>query len=153
VQHGAVGRVGVDFAAAQDVDGSWRVYALEMNLRKGGTTHPYCALRNLVPGRYDAVAGAWRADGDGSARSYLCNDNLLDERWMALTPADAIDALECAGLGFNRETGTGVVPHMLPGLAIDGRIGATAIGRSTDEAAGLLQRFTATLHTATMSAS
>ena len=141
LRHGAVGRVGVDFAAAQDPDGSWRVYALEMNLRKGGTTHPYCVLRNLIPGRYDAHAGAWRADADGATRSYVCNDNLLDERWMALTPSDAIAALERAELCYDRDTRVGVVPHMLPGLAIDGRIGATAIGRTADEAAELLAAF------------
>jgi hypothetical protein len=30
--------------------GRWNLYTLEVNLRKGGTTHPYAALRNLVPG-------------------------------------------------------------------------------------------------------
>lgn len=43
----------IDFAAAQDATGRWSDYALEINLRKGGTTHPYAALRNLVSGRYD----------------------------------------------------------------------------------------------------
>jgi hypothetical protein len=47
----------VDFAAAGDADGRWQVFALEVNLRKGGTTHPYTVLRNLVPGRYDSEHG------------------------------------------------------------------------------------------------
>ena len=55
---GVVGRASVDFAAALDASGAWSVHALEVNLRKGGTTHPYSALRNLVPGRYDEDAGA-----------------------------------------------------------------------------------------------
>ena len=38
--------------------GTWSVHALEVNLRKGGTTHPYAALRNLVPGRYDDDGGS-----------------------------------------------------------------------------------------------
>ncbi|MGH6693624.1 MAG: hypothetical protein ACREF4_23400 [Gammaproteobacteria bacterium] len=62
---GVTGRAAIDFAAARDESGRWSLYALEVNLRKGGTTHPYSALRNLVPGRYDAVAGQWVAQ-DGN---------------------------------------------------------------------------------------
>ena len=51
--HGVLGRVSIDFAAASDGGRCWHLHALEVNLRKGGTTHPYAVLRNLVPGRYD----------------------------------------------------------------------------------------------------
>jgi hypothetical protein len=64
---GVVGRLSVDFAAAGDGAGGWQVFALEVNLRKGGTTHPFTVLRNLVPGRYDADAGHW-VSADGTAR-------------------------------------------------------------------------------------
>jgi hypothetical protein len=40
-------------------------------------------------------------------------------------------------LQFDITKGTGVVLHMLSGLAIDGRMGLTAIGRSTEEAGDL----------------
>jgi hypothetical protein len=42
-----------------------------------------------------------------------------------------------AGLEFDRRTGTGVVLHMLSGLAVDGRLGLTAIGRTRPQAARL----------------
>jgi hypothetical protein len=42
-----------------------------------------------------------------------------------------------AGLQFDHRTGTGVVLHMLSGLAIDGRFGLTAIGRTPEQAAEL----------------
>ena len=45
---GALGRFSLDFAVVL-TPGGWRVAALEINLRKGGTTHPYTCLRNLVP--------------------------------------------------------------------------------------------------------
>ena len=83
---GVVGRASIDFAAACDATGAWGVHALEVNLRKGGTTHPYAALRNLVPGRYDEDAGGWIAD-DGSERSYWSTDNLVDPAWHGLRPA------------------------------------------------------------------
>jgi len=130
---GAIGRFSVDFVAAASADGPWDVYAIEVNLRKGGTTHPYSALRNLVPGRYDAAAGQWIAQ-DGTTRAYSSTDNLVDESWLGLPPADVIRAVRDAGLQFDTATGTGTVLHMLSGLAIDGRFGLTAIAPTPAEA-------------------
>ena len=130
---GAIGRFSVDFVVAADRPGDWRVYALEINLRKGGTTHPYAALRNIVPGRYDPGLGRWITD-DGGTRCYSATDNLVDPAWAGLAPARVIAAVAEAGLQFDPESGTGVVLHMLSGLAIDGRFGLTAIGKSPDEA-------------------
>jgi hypothetical protein len=42
-----------------------------------------------------------------------------------------------AGLKFDSRTGTGVVLHMLSCLAIDGRLGLTALGTSPEHAAKL----------------
>ena len=55
-RQGAVGRFALDFAAVRS-GGAWTVSGPEINLRKGGTTHPYACLRNLAPRRYDAAAG------------------------------------------------------------------------------------------------
>jgi hypothetical protein len=131
---GVVGRLSVDFAVASDEAGGWQVFALEVNLRKGGTTHPFVVLRNLVPGRYEADAGQWVA-ADGTARSYWSTDNLVDPGWLGLPPATVIKAVTGAGLQFDYRTGTGVVLHMLSCLAIDGRFGLTAIGRTPEQAA------------------
>lgn len=136
---GAVGRLSVDFAAARGGDGTWRVYALEVNLRKGGTTHPYASLRNHVPGRYDGEAGRWVAT-DGSARSYRSTDNLVDATWVGLPPATVVEALRARGLHFDHRKGTGVVLHMLSCLAVDGRFGLTAIGRDPAHAAELFDQ-------------
>jgi hypothetical protein len=140
---GAVGRFGLDFVATRSPGGRWDVYALEVNLRKGGTTHPFAALQALTSGRYDVAAGAWGCE-DGSRRCYEATDNLLDPEWLGRSAGDVIRAVAAAGLEFDRETGTGVVLHMLSGLAIDGRLGLTAIGRSRSHAARL--------HAATVSA-
>lgn len=123
---GALGRFSVDFVAADDGTGTWSIYAIEVNLRKGGTTHTYTALRNLVPGGYDVDAGRWVAE-DGSTRAYSGTDNLIDPAWFGLPIPDVIEAVADAGIGFDHRTGTGVVLHMLSGLAIDGRMGLTAI--------------------------
>ena len=137
-RRGVIGRASVDFAAARDAAGRWEVYALEMNLRKGGTTHPYSALRNLVPGRYDPEAARWVAV-DGSERAYWSTDNLVDPAWRGLPPGAVIDHVAAAGLQFDPDAGTGVVLHMLSCLAIDGRLGLTAIGRSPEHAEELYE--------------
>ncbi|TMI83116.1 MAG: ATP-grasp domain-containing protein, partial [Bacteroidetes bacterium] len=49
---GAVGRFAVDFISVQQDDGSWQHYAIEINLRKGGTTHPFLMLQFLTDGKY-----------------------------------------------------------------------------------------------------
>jgi hypothetical protein len=137
VERGALGRIAIDFACAERSDGSWRVAALEINLRKGGTTHPYTALRNLVAGRYDGTTATWVSDADGSPRSYVASDNLVEPLLTGCPPGDVIDAVRRAQLSFDPDTGTGVVLHMLSCLAIDGRFGLTAIGRDSDHAAAL----------------
>jgi len=134
---GALGRFSVDFvASAAAEDGAWQVHALEINLRKGGTTHPYAALRNVAPGRYEPESGRWLT-ADGSTRCYSATDNLVDPAWVGLAPTAVIKAVAGAGLQFDPERGTGVILHMLSGLAIDGRFGLTAIAETPDEAARL----------------
>jgi hypothetical protein len=125
--------------AARDVDGEWGLHALEINLRKGGTTHPYAALRNLVPGRYDRDTGRWVVDDDGSERAYRATDNVVDPGWVGRSPQSVIDAVREAGLQFDPARGTGVVLHMLSCMAVDGRFGATAIGTSRAHAGDLFE--------------
>lgn len=131
---GATGRCSADFATARGPAGNWAVYALEINLRKGGTTHPYAALRNLVPGHYDPATGRWVTAHDGSARAYRATDNVVDPSWTGRPPTSVIAAIADAGLQFDPKQGTGVVLHMLSCLAVDGRFGATAIGANREHA-------------------
>jgi hypothetical protein len=131
-EHQVRGMVSIDFVAARDRGQPWRLYALEVNLRRGGTTAPIIVLSSLLPGSYDGY-GRWRLP-DGSARYYCATDHLGDPRWTGLPPGQVIDGVRSAGLEFDRRSGTGVVLHMLSGIAIDGRLGMTAVGRSAQEA-------------------
>jgi hypothetical protein len=132
---GASGRFSLDFVVARDdtPGAEPRIFGLEINLRKGGTTHPYAALRNVVPGRYEVDPGRWVAT-DGSERAYSATDNLQDDAWTDLEPTAVIAAVAHAGLEFDTTAGSGVILHMLSGLAIDGRFGLTAIARTREEA-------------------
>jgi hypothetical protein len=50
------GRFAVDFARVRQ-NGRWKPHALEINLRLGGTTHPFFALQALTDGVYDPLSG------------------------------------------------------------------------------------------------
>lgn len=132
-QRGALGRVGIDFVTARSQDGPWSTYAIEINLRKPGTTHPYSVLRHLAPGNYDKDTGCY-TDDTGRQKFYVATDNLIEENWTGISEADVLAALSRSGLVFDPSTRVGVVPHMLSCLAIDGRFGITAIGDSAEHA-------------------
>jgi hypothetical protein len=132
-REGVRGRFSVDFVGVCR-EGRWDMYAIEINLRKGGTTHPFDTTRFLTGGTYDPGSGSYRAL-DGDLRYYLATDNLVDPDWRRLDPARVLQAIRDAECGFASAEGVGVVPHLLTGLPVDGRFGLTAIGRSRDEAA------------------
>jgi len=52
-REGVLGRFAIDFVVVRSGDDSWTPYAIELNLRKGGTTHPFLTLQFLTDGRYD----------------------------------------------------------------------------------------------------
>jgi hypothetical protein len=134
---GVLGRLGIDFVATRG-PGGWSLFGLEINLRKGGTTHPFAVLRHLVRGNHDPATGALRKPG-GPAKYYCASDNLVDPAWTGLAPGAVIKAVDTAGLTFDRARGSGVVLHMLSCLAVDGRFGLTAIGDSPEQAADLYE--------------
>ena len=111
-------------------------HAIEINLRKPGTTHPYSVLRHLAPGVYDPDTGLY-TDETGRQKFYFASDNLVEETWTGLPEGEVIAMFERAGLTFDAESRTGVVPHMLSCLALDGRFGLTAVGDSPEQAEDL----------------
>jgi PGM1 C-terminal domain len=131
-REGVIGRASVDFATVPGEDG-WRSYALEVNLRCGGTTHPLFALTSLTDGAYDPLAGEWRTRL-GDIKHYAATDYLDSPAYQSLTPDDLLDVVAERDLGWDGETETGVVLHMVSALAVAGRIGLTAIGDTLDEA-------------------
>jgi hypothetical protein len=140
---GARGRFAVDFAATRK-DGRWSLFALEINLRKGGTTHPYGVTRIVTGGHYEPERSRFVCP-DGSGRCYAATDNLLDEDWKDRDPDEVRRRLVAAGVDFDCESAIGVIPHLLDCLPIDGRMGYTAIGRSWREVAALERRIEAAL--------
>jgi len=131
-REGVIGRAAVDFAAVRR-DGEWEPYALEINLRCGGTTHPLFALTSLTDGAYDPLAAEYRTRM-GDLKHYAATDHLDSDAYRALTPDDLLDVVAERGLGWDGEREVGVVLHMVSAIAVAGRIGLTAVGDTLEEA-------------------
>jgi hypothetical protein len=137
-REGVIGRFAVDFVTVRCADG-WEPYAVEINLRNGGTSHPVFTLQALTDGQYEPDAGTFRS-ARGEPKYYLATDDLERAEYAALTPDDLLDLTEAEGVGWDDERQTGVALHMVSALAVAGRVGLTAIGNSPTEATELYRR-------------
>lgn len=130
---GVLGRFAVDFVVVQDESGAWTPYAIELNLRKGGTTHPFLTLQFLTDGTYDGERGVFLTRG-GTSKHLIATDHLEDDRLKGLTVTDLFDIVVSHGLHFDQSRRTGVVFHMMSCLTECGRIGLTAVGDDPEDA-------------------
>lgn len=139
-KEGVVGRFALDFLVVKREDDSWEPYAIEINLRKGGTTHPFLALQYLTDGVYDAETGVFKT-ALGHEKFYVATDALKEESFHALTPEDVFDLVSNHRLHYDHTKQTGIVLHMISPIAATGKVGLTAIENSPEAAEALYQRF------------
>ncbi len=137
-EKGVLGRFGVDFISVKEGD-AWRHVAIEINLRKGGTTHPFQMLQFLTDGRYDTDTGLFLTPS-GRPRCYYASDNLESERYRGLTPYDLIDIAVLNDLHFHATTGEGVAFHLIGALSEFGKLGIVCIGETQARADALYRR-------------
>ncbi|MBV9961424.1 MAG: ATP-grasp domain-containing protein [Parafilimonas sp.] len=130
---GALGRFAVDFVSVKQSDNSWKHYAIEINLRKGGTTHPYLMLQFLTDGKYNAETGEYTT-GTGNKRFYFASDNVTSKKYIGLTPHDLIDIAMFHSLMYDGATQEGVMFHLIGALSEHGKLGMVCIGRSPESA-------------------
>jgi len=136
---GAIERYSVDFVAVHQPDSSgvpWDLQAIEINLRKGGTTHPFMTLKYLTNGRYDFSTGLFYSH-QGRDKYYIASDNLQKERYRGLLPNDLMDIIAHHRLHFDGSTRTGTVFHLMGALSEFGKLGLTSIGDSLQQAEDL----------------
>ncbi|MDO3639096.1 peptide ligase PGM1-related protein [Mycolicibacterium arseniciresistens] len=143
-QLGVLGRFAVDFVVVQDADGAWTPYAIELNLRKGGTTHPFLTLQFLTDGHYDGERGVYLTPS-GSSKYLVATDHFEDDSLRALTVDDLFDIVVNHGLHFDQSRRTGVVFHMISCLTECGRVGLTAVGDNPEDARRIYEEAQAVL--------
>jgi PGM1 C-terminal domain/ATP-grasp domain len=148
-RRGVVSRFGVDFMVVRDGPAdAWRTLALEINLRLGGTTHPFLALRLLTGGELDEGTGQYLS-ASGRAKFYRATDNLYSPRYRGLLPEDLIEILTINRLGFDQPRESGVLFHLIGAVSQYGKLGMTVVGNSHLEVEGLYDRTLAVLESET----
>jgi hypothetical protein len=138
-REGVLGRFAVDFVVVRTEDGTWAPYAIEINLRKGGTTHPFLTLQFLTDGYYDETLGVFFTR-DGREKHLVATDHLESPDLRALTIDDLFDIVARHGLHYDQAKQAGVVFHMISSLTEHGRVGLTAVGDTRDEAQATYRR-------------
>lgn len=140
-KEGVLGRFSIDFISVKEKDArpddlvgrGWKHYALEINLRKGGTTHPFLMLQFLTDGHYDETTGLFQTPNK-QPLYYYASDNVQDDAYRGLTPRDLIDIAMFHGLHFDGAAQKGVMFHMISSLSQYGKMGIVCIGSSPEEA-------------------
>ena len=120
---GVVSRFSIDFLAYPTDAGPWRLLALEINLRMGGTTHPFLALKFLTAGQLEPRTGLFRSPG-GLPKYYRATDNLGSEAYRGLLPEDLIDIVTVNRLHYDHGSETGVLFHIMGALSEFGKGGS-----------------------------
>ena len=132
---GVGGSFGIDFLVVPGGD----VYLSEINLRMGGTTHPYWMARLATGATYDGATGEL-VGPTGRPVRYVASDNLKAAHLAELTPADVIERVDAAGLAFDPSTGTGAALHLLGAVPGYGKMGTTCVAETVEEADDLYRR-------------
>lgn len=127
-EQGVIGRFSIDFVSVRTGAG-WRHWAIEINLRKGGTTLPYQMLQFLTDGSYQAAEAAFRTPL-GQPRCYYATDNLVNPAYRRLVPQDLIDLLVEHRLHFDQTRQQGLVFNLIGALSEYGKLGLVCIAET-----------------------
>jgi hypothetical protein len=144
-REGVLGRFALDFVVVRDEAGRWEPYAIEINLRKGGTTHPFLTLQFLTDGRYDHEAGLFTTPR-GEQKCFVASDHEASPHYRVFTPDDLFDIVARHNLHFDMSRQKGVVLHMLAALGDHGSMGLTAVGDTHAKADSLYKRAVEVFH-------
>ncbi|MEX2587160.1 MAG: peptide ligase PGM1-related protein [Actinomycetota bacterium] len=135
---GVVGRASMDFIVVLGEQG-WEPYGIELNLRQGGTTHPFLTLQFLTDGRYVAAQAAFIAP-NGRRKFFVASDHVESESYRGLSSEDLFDLSVKHRLHFDHAQQTGSVFHMVGALPEIGRTGLTTVADSPEEAQWMFDR-------------
>jgi PGM1 C-terminal domain len=138
-REGVLGRFAIDFVVVRSDGGAWTSYAIELNLRKGGTTHPFLTLQFLTDGRYDPATALFFTPSSRE-KHLVATDHLESPMLRGLAIDDLFDIVARHGLHFDPARQQGVVFHMISCLTELGRVGLTAVGDTPAAAKAMYQK-------------
>ena len=136
MKEGVLGRFALDFVTVRNERDEWDIYAIEINLRKGGTTHPFLTLQFLTDGTYDHDRGVFTTRR-GEPKCFVATDHLQAPQYRVFTHHDLFDLVARHGLHFDQARQSGVVFHMMNALGEEGMVGLTSVANTPEEADAL----------------
>ena len=139
MREGVLGRFALDFVTVRNALGLWEAYAIEINLRKGGTTHPFLTLQFLTDGSYNAETGVFLTPL-GEPKCFIASDHVESPRYRVFTHHDLFDIVARHGLHFDQTRQKGVVFHMMNAIGENGLLGLTAVGNTHEEATAIYDK-------------
>ncbi|CAE7352883.1 besA [Symbiodinium natans] len=140
-----VGYIAVDFVSVRQRDGSYKHWAIEVNVRMGGTTLPIMTLNFLCrEGRLNEQTSEFIAT-DGKPRFYVASDTLRKKSYKGLVIEDLLHIIErhSTEIEWNKRPGapeTGAIFHLVTLLSELGKCGCVCVGRSREEAHEIFRR-------------
>ncbi len=129
---GARGIISIDFLATKNhlVD-DWYLWGIEINARKGGTTHSYIWSKWLTQSEYDQTRGTLTAKS--GEISYHSSEYFTAPGLENISPINILSTIKDAGLDYNCKKQAGIFVHMISTVPKFGKFGATIIGHSKEE--------------------
>jgi hypothetical protein len=137
---GVIGHVSIDFVCVMN-DTEWMEYAIEVNLRMGGTTAPISFLEAATGAQYRPDTGSF-LDHKERELFYTSADRAQQDTYRQLNTDALLDLADAEKLHFDRTTGQGSVFYMLGALPSVGKLGLVAVDKSPGAAKA---RYDATL--------
>lgn len=130
---GMIGQFGIDFVAVKNKpEDKPKIYPIEINLRKGGTTHPFRIAYYLTRSKYNKNDGLLY---NGKVPVYyISRDFIVDEKYKKIEPNELINLVKNSAITFNKNTNQGVLVFMSGTIREHGRFGAICIGHTPEVA-------------------
>lgn len=136
------GIVSIDFLLTGSRAGSGPIeqdlWAIEINARKGATTHPYFWTRTLTGATYDADRGILHANGRETV--YRSAEYVASPRLAHLSGSQILELIRRADLEYDPATRKGVLVHMLSCARLHRKIGVTAIANTHEDTDTYIRR-------------
>lgn len=129
--HGVIGPFGIDFIVVKRSNRLY-TYPIEINLRKGGTTHPFHIARMLTEG-LNGSEGSLQTKHSNPVYYYSI-DNIKSPNYIGMTPKQLIALVRKSGLEFDPETNIGITLHLMGAVRKYGKFGAVCIAQSPKSA-------------------
>jgi hypothetical protein len=131
-KNGVLGPYSVDFLVTKN-NNQHNIYAIEINIRQGGTTHPLQTSKMLTQSYYNEDKGILISKITNKKIQYLSTDNILNKKLINKDPKVLIELIKKDGLLFDPRTNKGSVFHLFGAMAEFGKLGYITIGENTKD--------------------